>query len=261
MTALVLLLAAFAGFAVEAAAGFGSTLVAVGIGAQFVPVERLLAALLPVNVLLSAWIVLRERRHVAMGPLTRRLLPLLGAGMLLGRWAGHALGGEALKLLFATFVVLLSMAELKRLASGMATAPSALSARLLLLGGGLIHGLFACGGPLVVYVLGREIDDKRVFRATLSALWLVLNLVFIGGLIFSGTMQRDVLRDASLMMIAMVLGAVAGEWLHHRVPERRFRQGVYALLVVAGASLAVGTLTSWRQHPAAEGVMPASSLR
>ncbi len=261
MTELMVLLAAFVGFSVEAAAGFGSTLVAVGIGAQFVSVERLLAALLPVNVLLSAGIVWRDRPHVALRVLLRRLLPLLGAGMVAGRWAGQALADDALKLVFAAFVVLLSLVELHRLNVGRSAAPSPAVAQAMLIVGGLVHGLFACGGPLVVYVLGREVDDKRVFRATLSALWLVLNLVFVGSLMLSGPLPASLGRDSAGILAAMVSGAFVGEWLHRRVPERQFRQGVYVLLVAAGLSLAFGAVQKQRQQPAADGRMPASSLR
>ena len=51
-------------FAVEATVGFGSTVLVVTVGAQWLPLEELLAAFVPVSLVLSAVLLGRARRVV-----------------------------------------------------------------------------------------------------------------------------------------------------------------------------------------------------
>jgi uncharacterized membrane protein YfcA len=43
----------------------------------------------------------------------------------------------------------------------------------LLIIGGIVHGMFSTGGPLVVIYASRTLPDKGQFRATLCLLWAV----------------------------------------------------------------------------------------
>jgi uncharacterized membrane protein YfcA len=131
---------------------------------------------------------------------------------------------------------------LRRGASGDGGAPPALSAPVAaasLVGAGVVHGLFACGGPMLVYVVGRELADKARFRATLSAVWLLLNLVLLVTYAVSGTLDAGTLRASATMLVSLVVGLVVGEQLHRRLPERAFRIAVFALLLFAGGALLV----------------------
>jgi uncharacterized membrane protein YfcA len=46
---------------------------------------------------------------------------------------------------------------------------------LLLLAAGVVHGMFVCGGPLLVTYASGTLRDKNAFRGTLSAAWVLLN--------------------------------------------------------------------------------------
>ena len=110
-----------------------------------------------------------------------------------------------------------------------------------LLAAGLVHGLFACGGPLVVYVLGRDLRDTGHFRATLSALWLVLNVFLVGSYAVAGTLDRVSLGRSAALLVPLVIGVALGERVHRRLDPVRFRRAVFALLLLAGLSLLVRT--------------------
>jgi uncharacterized membrane protein YfcA len=227
-------------FAVEAAAGFGATIVTVTLAAQFLPIERVLAALVPVNLGLSTYIVARHRRAVDARLLGRRILPWMGAGVGVGLALFQLRHLGFLRLAFAVFVVLLAAVELWRARRAAPATPlPAAGWAATLLGAGVIHGLFACGGPLAVYAIGREVADKSRFRATLSALWLIFSAVLVTGYLVGGSLGASTLRDSALLVPSLALGIVAGEWIHHRVSEERFRSGVHLLLLGAGLALLV----------------------
>jgi len=108
-----------------------------------------------------------------------------------------------------------------------------------LAGGGFFHGLFASGGPLVVYFASREIPEKGRFRATLSTLWLTLNTVLLISYAFTGRPLAGAATRAAALAPALVAGIVVGEVLHARVDERAFRWIVQGLLFLTGLFLLV----------------------
>ena len=100
--------------------------------------------------------------------------PAVGVGAAIGLALFHLPAKHVLALAFGVFVVGLATLQLARPGGEAARAPVA--ARLLLGLGGVAHGLFGTGGPMIVYVVRRRLADKRAFRATLAVLWFVLNI-------------------------------------------------------------------------------------
>jgi uncharacterized membrane protein YfcA len=248
-TFFALALIVMVGFTVEAALGFGSTIVVVALGSFFVSIDTLLPAFVPLNLVLSTVIVLRQRRAVDLKLLLTRIVPAMVIGIPIGLSAFRYLPERWLARTFALFVLVLGSIELHRelARSHERDAPSAVASPLrptttwaMLLIGGVIHGAFATGGPMAVYVAGRLLgNDKARFRATLSTLWLVLNAILIGGYFVMHRVTRASVTQSALLAMPLALGIVGGEWLHHRVSMRAFRVGVFALLTIAGVVLFV----------------------
>ncbi|MBI4518440.1 MAG: sulfite exporter TauE/SafE family protein [Deltaproteobacteria bacterium] len=225
-------------FTTEAATGFGSTVIAVTLGLHLFPIQSLLPLLVPLNQILTAYIVYRHHQHIAYGLLLRGILPVMAIGLVAGLALFHLVSNEALRVLFGLFVVAVAARELLALLS--ASAPEA---RPLLpaaarnagvLAAGVAHGLFASGGPLLVYVLGRSNLDKRTFRSTLAVVWLTLNMVLTAVYFSTGRINADTLSALGLLLPAVMLSIVLGEWVHPRLDEQRFRLAVFGLLVFAG---------------------------
>lgn len=229
-------------FFVEATAGFGSMVVALTLGSLFFSVNELLAVLVPVNLVLSAYLVVRGLGAVEWRLLLVRWLPLLAVGLGVGSLiASRASEAAWLKPAFGLFVVLVAAWQLAStlkpaLGAGALPLPARVAA---LLGAGAIHGVFATGGPLVVFVAARELPGKAAFRSTLSMLWLVLNALVMPRLVLDGHVTTATLATSGWMLLPLSGGIAIGEWLHHRLDEGRFRVLVGALLLLAGAVLMV----------------------
>ena len=235
----------FVAFLVEAATGFGSVLVALTVGALWFPVTTLLGWLVPVNLVLSTYLVTRGWRSLDRVFLLRRALPLMIAGLAVGTVVTQVVDASALKPVFAGFVVAVALWQVRVAMVGAQTRPLAAPVRVAaLFGAGLVHGMFATGGPLAVLVAARELTDKAAFRATLSAVWVVLNLLVLPRLAHDGAVSLSTLRVSAVMLVPLALGIAAGEWAHHLLDERRFRVVVGALLVAGGAVLLVSSLSS-----------------
>lgn len=223
-------------FVVEATAGFGATLVTVTLAAHLWPIPEVLAVFLPVNLVLSAALVVRNHGAVDGGFLRRRVLPWMGAGFLGGLALFQFQGEGWIKVVFGAFVVVLSLAELW---PGPARAGSAGARAAALLGAGVVHGLFACGGPILVWVASREVPDKGRFRATLSVVWLILGAVLIGSYTLAGTVTASTLYRSACLVPVVVAALWIGDDLHHRVDPVTFRRATFVLLLLAGGSLVV----------------------
>lgn len=214
----MIFLIAVVAFAIEAALGFGSTVFAVTLGATFIPLALLVPAFVPVNLALSAFLALRNRQHIAW----RFLLLELAPPVAIGAAIGLSLPGMRLQGVLAAVVIALALVQLIR--------PHRLPrvARVIALaGGGLAHGLFGTGGPLVVYAAGSHLSRAQL-RATLAVLWLGLNVALL--MSFSHLELRLTLEIAA----ALPLGLAIGSRLHHRLPEK----AVWFALLAAAILLA-----------------------
>ncbi|HJL18413.1 MAG TPA: sulfite exporter TauE/SafE family protein [Sandaracinaceae bacterium LLY-WYZ-13_1] len=241
----------FAAYAVQTVTGFGSMLLCVTFGAHLMAIPELVTLAVPVSLLQTGYIVVRHRDGIRWGLLLKRVLPLMGVGLAAGFFAVRHLGLDEqgagarwLKIAFGVMVLVLAARELWLMfrargddaASLARPIPPAASVGAML-GAGVIHGIYATGGPLLVYAIGREGLPKRAFRSTLSAVWLVLNAVLAGGFLVEGRYDADTGLDLLVLLPAVPLGIVLGELLHHRVEERRFKIAVFVLLVAAAVSL------------------------
>lgn len=242
----LLALVVLAAMTVGSAIGFGSMILTVIMASHFVPLNLLLAAVVPLNLLLAVVLGWRERAHMDRAVILKLVVPWMTVGTALGLWLSQAQDDLTLKFLFSVLVLVLALRELWRLRGGgpqhnpALPRPAAISALLL---GGLIHGLFASGGPLVVYVVGRQILDKRAFRATLLGIWILMNLVLVVSYAASGRLSLES-GQTTLYLLPSVLGGMAlGNWLHHKLDADLFRKLVFVMLTLGALALA------WRSWP------------
>ena len=231
------------GFLVEAVAGFGGTVVALSLGARWFPIDTLLAWFLPLNIALSAYLALRHRHAIERRLLGRRILPAMLVGLAIGSALAQVLSAERGAAVFAAVVVAIALFELAQLARRGAPMELPPNAQLATLGiAGVVHGLFATGGPLAVAVSQRAVTGKSRLRATLAVLWLVLNILVVARLAGSGVLGAHTLPTSLALAPALGVGLVAGELIHRRVPEQPFRWLVAGTLAVVGLLLLARSL-------------------
>ncbi|MFT6429062.1 MAG: putative membrane protein YfcA [Halopseudomonas sp.] len=224
-------------YTVEAITGFGSLVIALSLGALILPIPAMLPVVVPLNVLMTGYLVWRNRQHIFWPVLLKLVLPLMLLGTLTGYGLRPWLGDSLLKLLFGALVLWFASRELWRMARGIQIVPHSLMlSRALTFGAGITHGLFASGGPLLVYALGGIQLDKSRMRATLLVVWFTLNSCLSLLFLVDGTLLPSLPRLVFYLPL-LVVGVLLGEYLHHRLNEQRFRQLVYSLLAITGALL------------------------
>ena len=228
----------FLAFTTEAMTGFGSIVIALSLGALVLPIPEILPVLVPLNIVMSGTLSWRHRHAIHWPTLWKLILPLMVLGTLPGYGLRPWLGEQLLKSGFGLLVLWFSSRELWRMYRGLAvTAHGGLWSRGWMLMAGVTHGLFASGGPLLVYALSGLKLDKQRFRATLILVWLALNSLLTAVFLLDGTLLPALPRIATLVPV-VIAAMLVGELLHHHVNEARFRQAVFVVLWFTGVILA-----------------------
>lgn len=237
----------FTAYTIETVTGFGSIVIALSLGALLLPIEVMLPVLVPLNICMTGYLALRHHRAIHWPTLLRMILPLMAAGTLLGYGLRPWLGDAALRVVFALLIIWFAARELRFLFGAGAQRQSRQHpqwwTRLWMLMAGVTHGLFASGGPLLVYSLSGLALDKARFRATLISVWLTLNSLLTLIFALDGTLLPALPRLAAFLPV-VISGVILGEWLHHRISEQRFRVAVFLLLLVTGVALLVASVTA-----------------
>ncbi len=219
----------------EAVTGFGCTVLALPfITALFglksgVMTLTVLAWILALYIVVTKW---RDIQWKQFGIIAGFMLIGLPIGMYLFRHVEAA----PLKKVLAVFIIAAASYQLvamrfPKLADAKLPRPLGY---LVLFAGGIVHGLFSSGGPLVVLYATNALPEKGRFRATLCLLWAVLNSIIIGSYFAAGGIPHETAVNTLFMLPFLAVGIAAGEWLHKRVKPEVFKLIVFATLLATG---------------------------
>lgn len=224
---------------VQTAIGFGATLIVVTLGALRVPIAQLLPVLVPLSCLATASIVVTDRAHVDWRLLLGRILPLMAPGCVLGALVADRLAADAARQAYGVLVVVLAATSLwtLRRARADAAAPASGRGAPWIALAGLVHGLYATGGPLLVHAVDRLALSPRAFRGTLAGVWLALNLGLTASFAAQGRVDAGTATCSAALLPALGVGLALGQRVHAGLDARTLRTLVLGLLLVAGAAL------------------------
>lgn len=108
---------------------------------------------------------------------------------------------------------------------------------IILFLGGVLHKLYVSGGPLVVIYALKRFKDKHQFRATLSVMWIILNLINFGQHIANGLFVPHIWLLVGLSFAVSALSFLIGHFLVKKLNINQFMKVTYVLLFISGFSL------------------------
>ena len=238
MELLLLAPVVFLSFTIQAMTGFGSIIIAVTLASLFLPIKAVLPVLVLLDFLLNSFILYRYFKFIDFSILLKKILPAMSVGFVIGQIIFNTVGAES-KRLFGAVVVSLALFELYNFYKKKEKPLSTLTALIFLFIAGIVHGIYASSGPLVVYVIGKLGIDRTTFRSTLDGLWVLMDILLIISYLVTGIFNLTTLTQAGYLLIVVIIGLILGEFLHHRVNERTFRGVVYYLLLFTGLSIVI----------------------
>ncbi len=236
MDIIILSLIVFVAYGIGATTGFGGSILALTLAAHFFPLGDMVAIVVPLNVTATLYLALRYHKHTDIRLLFRYILPFTALGLPVGLVIFNMVETNHLKLPFGLFVSSLALWELIRHVRSNGNGNKT-TTPLWLLAGGTIHGLWASGGPLIVYWVGRNLTDKHRFRATLIGMWVLLDASMLVSHICTGKIDMRTGMDSLCLLPALAVATACGELLHGKLNEFAFRLVVFTVLFLAGASV------------------------
>lgn len=225
------------GIAVEAAAGFGSTLIIVSFGSLLMSIDDVLTIFIPLSFLMNLFIILRYRKQIQWKVLLFVAAPWVFLGFVGGYYLRNIGFSEVnFKRALGVFLIFVAGLELLNLRG----AVTKFFHPIAFIIGGVAQSLFATGGPPIVYGLSDRITDKGQFRSTLQLFWLILNAAFMIQ-IFSKSLPNPYLYQYMVYLIpALPVGVGLGILLHKFIPQAFFKKAIFIVVALMGIYL-VGT--------------------
>ena len=231
---------------VETVLGFGANILVLALGIFIFPLETILPVLVILGLLQSLWLVARWFKYIRWPVLLLNILPAAIIGMAIGIYYRTLVGNYTqLLILLGVFVMAVSVMEIiliyKTRAAG-GSLPWYLGWPILIVGG-IFHGIYASGSPLIIYYSSRELKEPAEFRATISMLWLILSVILVINLYSIGQINVTTLATTGIVLPGLILGIVFGSRMTFRTLV--FKVLIYTLLFIAGMLLVVQQLISY----------------
>ncbi|HET9652839.1 MAG TPA: sulfite exporter TauE/SafE family protein [Usitatibacter sp.] len=219
--------------------GFGSTIIAVPILAQFLPISYLVPMLALVDCASATFVGRTSREHLAKDEL-KWLLPVMFAGFVVGVTLLVKVPDVYLRAALGVLAVAVGIHSIvnpvvTRRVSRWWVLPTGIA-------GGAMSTTFGTGGPIYATYLMARLPDKSQIRATMST------LIAISAIIRALTYVATGLITASLAIGSLVtapfalLGLKLGTRIHVAMSQQQMRRAIGALLIVTGTSLLVRAL-------------------
>lgn len=240
----LLALAMFLGFSVQTALGFGAGLISLSLAALWMPIQEVVPFIAVLSVLQSTAVLVGEREHVAWRPLLRTLAPMMALGIAAGLWLATVLveHDALLRRAYGGLVIALALPGLWPPSSAHDAAPiptrggrtRAIVASSI---AGVVHGLFATGGPPLAYAAHCLGLQRDAFRTTLITLFIGANVIMVVIFVGQGRLRAEHAPPLLGLLGAAVIAIPVGRWLARCLPEASFRRAVYGMLLITGLSL------------------------
>ena len=99
---------------------------------------------------------------------------------------------------------------------------------------GVLNGAVSLSGPPIVVLLASDNKNKNEFRASLTFLFLLLNIVTIILFTKNGLFNNKEIINLINFLPVMIIGTFMGIYLGNKIDDQNFKKIVLALLMIMG---------------------------
>lgn len=227
---------------IQGITGFAGTILAMPFSISVVGYEVAKPVLNVLGILAGIYVIIGDYKKINIEQF-KKICLYMGLGIILGILIKSLASAhkKILYLLLGIFVIFIGVKGLitsifKQENKNVSNKGSS----LLLLFAGIVHGMFVCGGPLVVGYLSNATKDKEEFRKTISAVWIVLNTMILISDLFAGYYTSNVIRIQLISIVFLFGGMFVGGKLYKHMNQNVFMILTYILLCISGLSLILG---------------------
>ncbi|MEG2656822.1 MAG: sulfite exporter TauE/SafE family protein [Clostridium sp.] len=218
---------------IQGITGFAGTVLAMPFSIMLLGIEIAKPVLNILTIVACLIIVLKSYKHIIWKEFLKITFIML-MGVFIGEYIYNIFPVDTLLTIYAVFIIVIAL-------KGMFIKKEHdLNETILIgiiLGAGVIHGMFISGGPLLIIYAVKRIKDKESFRATLSPVWIVLNTYILIRQSIGGIITYDILGIVLITIPALIIGVIIGNRLAEKMSQETFLKLSYVLLLISGVSL------------------------
>lgn len=189
--------------------------------------------------LISSFIVFLSNYKLIDWKEAKKLLVLMGIGLVTGIYLADKVPSRILLLIYAIFVIAVALKEMFYKGS-LDFGDAALIVVVLI--AGLFQGLFVSGGPFLIIYVAKKLKDKNQIRGTLCFVWIFLNGYMMLSQFLNGQFTPHNTFVTLLGLPGVFAGVAIGGYLAKIMSREKFLKVVYILLIISGASLLLKVL-------------------
>jgi len=218
---------------------FGASLVAMPLLLMFYDTSIVVPLLISFNLIMN--IILFRKLYKFQN--LKSILPMLVTALIftiIGLYFLKELNTNYIKLIIGVILVLLSVIKLFGIVIPLKQTLSTYIPVGII--SGLLNGIAGLSGPPVLIFLSANKIEKNVFRATLTAYFLVLNIFTVISFSLTGNYSLDVLNHLIILLPALLIGVSLGVYMGNKVNEELFKKLVLVFLGLMGTYMIINSI-------------------
>lgn len=178
----------------------------------------------------AIFVTVRERRNIRYRILAKIIIFML-VGVIAGMKIYELAPFSILLKVYGIFIILIALQNLL-MKKEIALSPA--MSYVVLLVSGIIHGMFLSGSALLVIYAANVLKEKEEFRATMSAVWAILNAYMILQYIIDGAVTKEMVVLGITCIIPFLIAVFVGEYMQRRFSQQIFMTVTYLVLLASG---------------------------
>lgn len=240
-------------FFIQGCTGFGSTVIAAAVTNGVLGTEVGVPFGTMVTIPMFIVLCLKERKNVAWKDLGKIVLFCI-PGLFIGSYLFYSMNPVTAKIAIGglvTFIALMNIYKsiIKPLVlkketvedTSDTTAKKALRYGCLALGG-VVHGAFNIGGPLITVYTIYAVKEKEHFRNTMTWVWLILNSINAFNQFRNGAWTPRLAGALCVGFPMAVVGFIIGVLFLKKINKETFLRIVYCVLLFVGGNMLITNL-------------------
>ena len=211
---------------IQGITGFAGTILAMPPSLILVGYDVAKPILNVLGILAGVYVFVTQWKHVDWKQL-KKVVIVMAIGIFGGFFLKNALAGYDAVLykflgIFVIFLAIHGFYSIYGQRQRDTKEKSSWKSMLLLIGAGIVHGMFVSGGPLLIGYLSNEIKEKTSFRATISTVWIILNSMILVQDICAGMWNAGLVMTQCISIPFLIAGMAAGSVLVKRMSQEIF---------------------------------------
>lgn len=238
MNGVLFMLVVMFGVFVQAVVGFGGTMLAMPLAIMLVGLDLSKPVMTIVAWITGVVVLVTEYKHINWRELFK-----MTAVMLIGVVGGVLVTGKVkLNFLLILYAIVIILVGAKKLFFPSKKEPSKAVQNISLAIAGVMQGLFVSGGSFLAVYSVATIKEKREFRATVNAVWALLNIIMVITMGVGGSITKEVLLWSAIAVVPTLVAIWLGGMLTKKVKQQTFLKVIYVILIVSGTVLLITNL-------------------